>query len=225
MKQPAAKSVPSGLTAAVRMLRMGAMFLQGQRRFMSRRAGRFPVCAAVLATALACAATQASAATAGNYKKGLQNAGEITAVALPLAAGTVSLFKGDWNGIVQLGAVTVLSVGTAYGLKRIVHEQRPDHTDFQSFPSEQSALAFSSAAYMWDRYGWEYGLPAYAAAGFVGFARVDTKRHHWWDVAASAGFAWIYSRVITTRYRPPANLYTGAYVTPNAAFVSVAYRF
>jgi membrane-associated phospholipid phosphatase len=192
---------------------------------MAVRPGRHWACAIALASIVACAATPASAAAAGNYKKGLQNAGEIAAIALPVAAGTVSLFKGDWNGMVQLGAVTVLSVGTAYGLKHLVREQRPDHTDFQSLPSEQSALAFGSAAYMWDRYGWEYGLPAYAAAGFVGFARVDTRRHHWWDVAASAGFAWIYSRLITTRYRPPSNFYTGVYVTPHAAFVSMAYKF
>lgn len=116
-------------------------------------------------------------------------------------------------------------MGTAYGLKHLVHEQRPDHTDFQSFPSEQSALAFSSAAFMWDRYGWEYGLPAYAAASFVGFARVDTRHHHWWDVVTSAEIAWLYSRLITTRYQPPSNFYTGAYVTPHAAFVTVAYKF
>lgn len=180
--------------------------------------------AIALATALAFTATPTLAAT-GTKNKGLQDAGKIVAIAMPVAAASVSLFKDDWHGIIQLAAVTGLAVGTAYGLKQVVHEQRPDHTDFESFPSEQSALAFAPAAYLWDRYGWKYGLPAYAAAGFVGYARVASDRHHWWDVAASAGFAWIYSRIITSRYHPPANFYTGAYVTPHEAFVTVNYRF
>lgn len=177
---------------------------------------------ALLLVALAGGPVQAAST---DYKPGLQNAGEIVAIALPLTAGSISLFKGDWHGIFDLAAVTGLSVGTAYGLKHVVHERRPDGTDWQSFPSEQSALAFGTAAYMWDRYGWKYGLPAYAAAGFVGFARVDTKRHHWYDVAASAGFAWIYSRLITSRYQPPANLRAGASVTPDGGYVSLDYRF
>ena len=78
---------------------------------------------------------------------------------------------------------------------------------------------------MWDRYGWEYGLPAYAAAGFVGYARVGAKRHHWYDVAASAGMAWIFSRLITTRYHPSRRFQAAAYATPDGGFVSVSYRF
>ena len=180
--------------------------------------------AAALAAVLALGAAPASAAT-GTKKQGLQDAGKIVAIALPLAAGTISLWKDDWSGLAQLAVVTGLTVGTAYGLKQVVHERRPDNTDFQSFPSAQSALAFSSAAYMWDRYGWKYGLPAYAAAGFVGYARVASDRHHWWDVAASISIAWLYSRFITRHYHPPANLYTGAYVTSNSAYFTLDYRF
>ena len=170
-----------------------------------------------------CAAPARAAET--HYKSGLQDAGKIVAIALPVAAGGVSAFKGDWDGIVDLVAVTGLSVGTAYGLKQFVHEQRPDHTDWQSFPSEQSALAFGTAAYMWDRYGWRWGLPAYAAAGFVGYARIDAKRHHWWDVAASVGIGWLYSRLITSRYRPLPNFRTGAAVTPDGGYISLDYQF
>ena len=71
----------------------------------------------------------------------------------------------------------------------IVREQRPDKSDFQSFPSDTAALAFAPAQFLWDRYGWEYGVPAYLAAGFVGYSRVDAKKHHWYDVAASAGMS------------------------------------
>lgn len=180
--------------------------------------------AATLAAVLVFGAPSARAA-ATTYKSGLQDAGQIVAIALPVAAGSVSLFKGDWHGLVQLAAVTGLTVGTAYGLKQVIHERRPDGTDWHSMPSEQSALAFSSAAFMWDRYGWEYGLPAYAAAGFVGYARIDSKRHHWYDVAASASIAWIYSRLITREYHPPVNFQTSAYASPDGGYISVSYDF
>lgn len=180
------------------------------------------ICAMTLAIALNAAPARAAET---QYKSGLQDAGKIVAIALPIAAGGVSAFKGDWDGIVDLVAVTGLSVGTAYGLKHLVHEQRPDHTDWESFPSEQSALAFGTAAYMWDRYGWRWGLPAYAAAGFVGYARIDSKRHHWWDVAASVGIGWLYSRLITGRYHPSPDFQTGAAVTPDGGYISLDYKF
>jgi len=110
-------------------------------------------------------------------------------------------------------------------LKQVVREQRPDHSDWQSFPSDTAALAFAPAQYLWDRYGWQYGLPAYAAAGFVGYSRVVSDEHHWWDVATSAGMAWGYSYLFTSRYHLPYNLNTGIYVTPSAAFVSLHYSW
>ena len=59
---------------------------------------------------------------------------------------------------------TVATVGIAYGLKQVIREQRPDGSDFKSLPSDTSALAFAPAQFLWDRYGWQYGLPAFAAA-------------------------------------------------------------
>ncbi|MGN6517132.1 MAG: phosphatase PAP2 family protein [Rhizomicrobium sp.] len=155
---------------------------------------------------------------------GIEKAGTAIAIALPVLAGGVSFLKSDWNGLAQMTVVTGATVGTAYGLKYIVHEQRPDHSDDKSFPSDTAALAFAPANFLWQRYGWQYGLPAYLAASFVGYSRVEAKQHHWWDVVASAGLAFGYNELITTRYRPY-GLYGGAYVTPHGAFLSVNYNF
>src|SRR3569833_1082877 len=133
---------------------------------------------------------------------GIESAGTGVAIALPLIAGGISLYKDDRTGLAQLTVDTVATVGTAFALKQFVREQRPDNSDFESFPSDTSALAFAPAQFLWDRYGWEYGLPAYAAAGFVGWSRVDAKRHHWYDVAASAGISFGVSKIFTTRYKP-----------------------
>lgn len=156
---------------------------------------------------------------------GIANAGKAVAIALPVAAAAISIFKDDWDGGVQLLLVTGATAGTALVLKHFVHEERPDHSDNQSFPSDQAALAFAPAAYLWDRYGWQYGVPAYAAAAFVGYARVESKQHHWWDVAASAGIAWTYSKIITTEYHPPRGFDSGVYATPDGAYISLDYRF
>jgi len=166
---------------------------------------------------LATAATPALAS-------GIESAGTGVAIALPLVAGGISLYKDDRTGLAQLTVDTVATVGTAYALKQFVREQRPDKSDFRSFPSDTSALAFAPAQYLWDRYGWQYGLPAYAAATFVGYSRIDAKQHHWYDVAASAGFAFTFSKIFTTRYRAPGLRY-GAAISLDGGQFSLTYNF
>ena len=153
-----------------------------------------------------------------------ESIGTDVAIALPAIAGGITLYKNDWMGAAQLTVDTVATVGTAYALKQFVKEQRPDKSDFRSFPSDTSALAFAPAQYLWDRYGWEYGLPAYAAASFVGYSRIDAKKHHWYDVAASAGFAFTFSKIFTTRYRAPGLRY-GAAISPDGGEFRLSYNF
>jgi membrane-associated phospholipid phosphatase len=164
-------------------------------------------------------------AWAGSPNDGIEKAGVDVAIALPVVAGGISLYKDDWQGLAQFVTVTAATVGSAYLLKHVVHEERPDGLDDRSFPSDTAALAFAPASYMWDRYGWQYGAPAYVAAAFVGYSRVESKNHHWWDVAASAGMAWGFSRIVTSRYHNYDNLQAGLYATPHAAFVSMDYKF
>src|ERR1051326_485842 len=172
---------------------------------------------AVFALLLACTGTALA--------NGSDSAGTDVATALPLIAGGITLAKDDWKGSVQLTVDTVATVGLAYSLKHVIKEQRPDKSDFQSMPSDTAALAFAPAQFLWDRYGWQYGAPAYLAAGFVGYSRVESKQHHWWDVAASAGIAFGYSKFITHVYHRQIDFQTGLYATPHAAYVSLAYRF
>ena len=149
----------------------------------------------------ACAVMACGSAQAASTHKGIETAGTAVAIALPIAAGGISLMHhGDWQGVAELTETTVLTVGTALLLKQIVHEQRPDHSDFKSFPSDTAALAYAPADYLWNRYGWEYGVPAYAAAMFAGYSRVAAKKHHWWDVAASSALAFGFNYALVTPY-------------------------
>src|ERR1700761_3117416 len=162
----------------------------------------------------------ASPALAGSS----ESIGTDVAIALPVIAGGITLYKDDWMGAAQLTVDTVATVGLAYGLKHVIKEQRPDKSDFQSMPSDTAALAFAPAQFLWDRYGWEYGLPAYGAATFVAWSRVDAQKHHWYDVAASAGIAFGMSQIFTTRYRAKGLTY-GVAPTNGGLYASLDYRF
>src|ERR1700730_10393211 len=94
------------------------------------------------------------AAASGTTSR-IETAGTGVAIALPLIAGGISLYQDDRTGLAELTVDTLATVGTAYALKNIVREQRPDKSDFQSFSSDTAALAFAPAQYLWDRYGWE----------------------------------------------------------------------
>lgn len=153
-----------------------------------------------------------------------ENVGTDVAIALPLIAGGITLAKDDWKGTAQFGVDTVATVGLAYGLKHIIHEQRPDKSDNKSMPSDTAALAFAPANFLWDRYGWQYGLPAYAAATFVAWSRVDAQKHHWYDVTASAALAFGVSKIFTTRYQAPGLRY-GVTPTDGGAYAALSYEF
>jgi len=153
-----------------------------------------------------------------------ESLGTDVAIALPLIAGGITLAKEDWKGSAQLTVDTVATVGIAYGLKHVIREQRPDKSDFQSMPSDTSALAFAPAQFLWDRYGWQYGVPAYAAATFVAWSRVDAQKHHWYDVTASAALAFGVSKIFTTTYHPAGMRY-GVTPTEGGAYAALSYDF
>jgi len=176
--------------------------------------------ASLALTALLCAPQAAQAAGT----KALTTTGTMVAIALPVVAGGISIYKDDWNGAAQLGLNTVLTVGTAFALKQVIRERRPDGSDWKSFPSDTTALAASGSSYLWKRYGWEYGLPAFAASQFVSFTRVEAKKHHWYDTLASSVIAIGYSHLVVSRYRKP-NFYSSLEASPDGAMVRMAYNF
>jgi membrane-associated phospholipid phosphatase len=102
------------------------------------------------------------------------------------AALGVPAVQGDWMGDLEAGGSIVAAGGLAYGLKEIFPEERPDHSDRKSFPSGHSAESFAAAASLENRYGWKVGIPAFALASFVAVARVEARKHHWYDCVAGA---------------------------------------
>ncbi len=105
-----------------------------------------------------------------------------------LAAWSISApaVAGDGKGALQAAGSIGLSYGVANGLKETFPERRPDGSDDRSFPSGHTAAAFGAAANILERRGPGEGLPAFALAAFVGYARVEARKHHWYDALAGA---------------------------------------
>ena len=112
---------------------------------------------------------------------------------VPLAADLLLDFSGAGaqHGFLDRGIAAGIGCAavcaTVEGLKYFVDEQRPDGSDFKSFPSGHSAIAFLGADLVRQEYGWGYGAAAYALATGVGAMRLCHERHWWWDVLAGAG--------------------------------------
>ncbi len=126
--------------------------------------------------------------------------GDILQMAIPAAALTTAFIYNDD------GSKPVKQFLLAYGsgfiiqqsLKHIVQKPRPDGSNNYSFPSGHTTSAFSGAAFIQRRYGWKYGAPCYLLASFVGYSRIQAKKHDGWDVLAGAaigtGTAYIFTK-------------------------------
>jgi hypothetical protein len=156
--------------------------------------------------------------TAGSIATGL-------AISLPVLATGITIAKHDRVGAAELLAGTILSVGTTYALNNLVREERPDYASAHSFPAETSALAASSSAFLWGRYGWQYGVPAFAASDLVSFSLAQAKKAHWYDTLASSFIATGYGLVVTKRFKSRYNIQTRVSALPAGGLVSFAYAW
>lgn len=125
----------------------------------------------------------------GGGNESVTDAGTILQYVLPVAAGGAALVQGDWKGLEQFGFSFTTTMAVVYGTKYLTDQYRPDDSTGDSYPSGHTASAFSGAAFINHRYGWEYGLPSFAAAAFVGYSRIQANRHYLDDVVAGASIA------------------------------------
>lgn len=137
-------------------------------------------------------------------QKGVKTSTDVILVAMPVATLAGVLIERDWQGLKQGALTAVTTVGATYILKYAVKERRPDGSNWHSFPSGHTSSTFATATFLQRRYGWKVGVPAYALATYVGWGRVFSKRHHWWDVAVGAaigaGSALIYTRPFAKKH-------------------------
>jgi membrane-associated phospholipid phosphatase len=131
---------------------------------------------------------------------GIQTAGDVLLFVLPATAAGLTLGHRDGQGTLQLGESLVVTLGVTYPLKYGIDERRPNGGS-QSFPSGHTSVSLSAAEFMRKRYGWEYGVPAYVAASFVAYSRVESGEHYLHDVVAGAGIGILSSYLFTKPYK------------------------
>lgn len=149
------------------------------------------------------ALTGSAAALADNVNRTQLQASDAMQFVPVASAAAYSLYEHDYSGLLQLGEEVSATELLTFGLKVAVNHtswgRRPDGGD-HSFPSGHTALACSGAAYVGERYGWEYSAPLYAVAGYVAYIRVNERRHHPRDVIAGCAAATGLSFPIVNRY-------------------------
>jgi membrane-associated phospholipid phosphatase len=92
----------------------------------------------------------------------------------------------------------LISVGTSEIMKEVIHVQRPDGSNDQSFPSGHTTNAFMGAEFLHQEYGhrsaW-YTAAGYTTATATGLLRMANNRHWLGDVVAGAGIG-----ILSTRF-------------------------
>ena len=111
--------------------------------------------------------------------------GDVMEILLPAAAIALALKSDDMEGIKEFALSGALAVGTTEVLKRAIHARRPDGSP-NGFPSAHASVAFVSAAYVHNRYGWEWAVPMYGLAAATAYTRVSSGNHFSKDVVGGA---------------------------------------
>ncbi|WP_353206748.1 phosphatase PAP2 family protein [Sphingorhabdus sp.] len=173
-----------------------------------------------LALLLAAAPMQAQA----KNEKAWATASDVGVAGLSLAALGLPIAQGDTQGAFQAAGALGASALITTGLKYTFPELRPDGSDRRSFPSGHTSTAFAAAASLYNRQGASIGVPAMLAAGFVGLARVQADKHHWYDVVVGAGIGSA-SGFLITRKRSQREALVLPWGDSTSAGVSVAMRF
>lgn len=136
-------------------------------------------------------ALQANLATAGNGANVV--ATDILTAVVPLTGLAVAYFKDDSEGQKQwlrnTGVNQVLVTALRVGFNETSLGERPNGHPY-GFPSGHQAFITSGAAFLGERYGWKWGTPAYMAAAYVAYTRVDEDKHHWRDVIAASAIGY-----------------------------------
>lgn len=90
--------------------------------------------------------------------------------------------------LVMAGGMMNLSI---FGLKKVTNRLRPDGSNYNSFPSGHTAIAFLGAEFMAQEFGDRsigYSAVGYGFAVATGILRIYNRNHWFSDVVAGAGF-------------------------------------
>ena len=130
----------------------------------------------------------------------IETSGDVLQLLIPGVAFGATLYLNDTEGRTQFYKSFVTNLAITHGLKYTIPKKRPNGSD-KSFPSGHTSAAFQGAAFIHQRYGWKYSIPAYLGASFVGYSRVESDNHYVEDVLAGAIIGAVSSFYFTEPYR------------------------
>jgi membrane-associated phospholipid phosphatase len=170
----------------------------------------------LLRAAFCCRNVQAESVT--------EKTGDIVQVLIPATAYLTTFALDDKEGRNQFYKSFFVNLGVTHGLKVAINKQRPENHGDYSFPSGHTSASFQGAAFIHRRYGWKFAIPAYAAAAYVGWSRVEgeSDKHDVTDVAAGAAIGVISSFYFT---KPRHNLVVTPYVDGKTFGLSITKKW
>ena len=136
----------------------------------------------------------------------LEDTGDVLQILLPVAAGSITLFKKDYEGTKQFALSYGATLALTYSLKYLTQKQRPEgRLRYDAFPSGHTSSAFSGASFIQRRYGWKVGWPGYVLATIVGISRMEGPDgyHDHWDVLGGAIIGIGSTYLFTQKYGQP----------------------
>lgn len=147
-----------------------------------------------------------SLATDGQTRKKIETSTDILMFITPVSGFVSSLVIGDYQGTKQIVLSGATNLAASFLLKYTIKKERPDHSNYHSFPSAHTSIAFQGASFIQRRYGWKWGAPAYLLSAYVGWGRTYAKKHDWWDVVGGAAIGTASTYIFTRPFARKHNL-------------------
>lgn len=169
-------------------------------RIHVRRAAALLICVSLLLASVPTARADALPDIPWQEDDPIVAAGDWLQIILPTIALGTTIVKRDWEGTWQFAKQAGINMGLTHTTKFISGQTRPDRSNQDSFPSGHTNAAFMGPSFVHFRYGWQYAIPMYAGAIFVGYSRVYANKHWTGDVFAGASIAMITAWIFTTPY-------------------------
>lgn len=155
-----------------------------------------------------------------------KTAGDVLLVTMPaFAMGSTLIWQDGQKGTYQFSKVLAGTLAVTYGLKLAINKKRPNGENNNSFPSGHTSVAFASAAFVQKRYGWEYGIPTYLLAGYVGYSRIEANKHDGVDVLAGAVIGIGMGYLFTKRYEGKKKLGISSGLIGNNPTIVLTHKF
>lgn len=137
---------------------------------------------------IVCAVLSINVVLASHSKTPREKFGDVAQFLIPVTGLGLTYWKNDEKGRSQFWKGFATNFIVTYTLKVVVNEKRPGGHGGYSYPSGHTSSSFQGASFIQRRYGWKLGVPAYLAAAYVAYTRVDdeTRMHFNDDIFAGA---------------------------------------